>query len=105
MELKWWLTGLNGRVGGKDAEGPLDWSSVGIISEEHNGSEIAHSGDDMEGEYENGEGSEEENLENSHFNWDIADWDVQCARDRSLTLRMEHSIIPQIVEVTGASLK
>ena len=73
-----------------DAECPLDWSSVGIsISEEHNGSEIAHSEDDMESDYENEEGSEEENLENSYFNWDIADWDVQCARDRSLTLPME----------------
>jgi casein kinase 1 delta len=94
------------RVGGKDAEGPLDWSSVGIsISEEHIGAEIAHSEDDMESDDENDEGDEEENLGNSYFNWDIADWDVQGARDRSLTLPMEQveladSSIPQIIEVT-----
>lgn len=105
-ELKRWFTNLNERVGGEDAEGPLDWSSIGIsISEEHNGAEIAHSEDDMESDDENDEGDEEENLENSYFNWDIADWDVQGARDRSLTLPMElvelvDSSIPQIIEVT-----
>jgi hypothetical protein len=58
-------------VGGKDAEGPLDWISVGISI-----SEIAHSGDDTGNENEN---DEEENFENSYFNWDIADWDIQGA--------------------------
>ena len=98
---------LNERIGGEDAEGPLDWNSVGIpISEEHNGAEIVHSSeDDMESGDEDDEGDEEEDLENSYFNWDIADWDIQGARDRSLTLPMEQvelaeSSIPQIIEVT-----
>lgn len=104
-ELKMRFTDLNERVGGKDAESPLDWSSSGIsISEEHNSSEIAHSEDDIESDHENDEGNEEEDFANSYFNWDIADWDVQGARDRSLTLPVEQveladSSIPQIVEV------
>ena len=89
------FTDLNERIGGKDAEGPLDWSSVGIpISEEHNGAGIVHTGeDDMESDDENDEGDEEEeeDLENSYFNWDIADWDIQGARDRSLTLPIEQA--------------
>ena len=104
--LKRGFTDLNGRLGDKDAEGPLDWSSVGIsISEEHNDCEIAHSGGDTESDHENNEGNEEEDFENSYFNWDIADWDIQGARDRSLTLPIEQaeladSSILQIVEVT-----
>ena len=103
-ELKRWFTNLNERVGG-NADGPLDWSSVGIsISEERKGVEIAHSEDDMESDDEDDEDDEEENLENSYFNWDIADWDIQGARDRSLTLPMEQvgladSSIPRIIEV------
>jgi serine/threonine protein kinase len=108
--LKRRFTDLNGRVGGKDAEGPLDWSSVGIsISEEHNGSEIAHSEDDTESDDENDEDDEEENFENSYFNWDIADWDVQGARDRSLTLPIEQveladSSIPHNCRSNGVSI-
>ena len=70
-ELMGRFTDLNERIGGEDAEGPLDWSSVGIsISEEHNGAEIIHSSeDDMESDDENDEGDEEEDLENSYFNW------------------------------------
>ena len=100
------FTDLNGRVGAKDAEGPLEWSSVGIsLSEEHDGSGVAHSGGDTESDDENDEDSEAEDFENSYFNWDIADWDIQGARDRSLTLPLEQveladSNIPQIVEVT-----
>jgi hypothetical protein len=105
-ELKGRFTDLNKRAGGNDAEPSLDWSSVGIaISEGHNGSDIAHSEDDMESEDENDESNEAENFANSYFNWDIADWDIQGARDRSLTLPIEQveladSGIPQIVEVT-----
>jgi len=104
--LKRRFTDLNGRLGGKDAEGPLDWSSVGIsISVEHNCCETAHSGGDTESDHENDEGNEEEDFENSYFNWDIGDWDIQGARDRSLTLPIEQvdladSSIPQIVEAT-----
>jgi len=88
-------------VGGKDV--PLDWISVGTsISDEHNDSEIAQSEGDTESEDED---SDEEDLENSYFNWDIADWDIQGARDKSLTLPVEQleladSSLPQIVEVT-----
>jgi serine/threonine protein kinase len=105
VDLKYRFTDLNGRVGGNDTGGPLDWSSVRIsISEEHNSSEIAHIDDDLESEDENDESSEEENFKNSYCDWDIADWDIQGARDRSLTLPIEQveladSIIPQIVEV------
>ncbi|KAF8328949.1 kinase-like domain-containing protein, partial [Amanita rubescens] len=87
--LKRRFTDLNGRQGGKDVEGPLDWSSTGTsISEEHSGSVITHSdsGSDTESEDEN---DEEEKFENSYFSWDIADWDLQGARDRSLTLPIE----------------
>ena len=103
-ELKRQFTDL---VGGKDADGPLDWTSVGTpMSEEHNGSEIAHSEDDTESDDDDDdESNEEESFENSYFNWDIADWDIQGARDKSLTLPVEQveladSSIPQIVEVT-----
>ncbi|KAK2460496.1 hypothetical protein APHAL10511_007502 [Amanita phalloides] len=97
-------------VGGKDPEGPLDSISVGIsISEEHYGSEIAHIEDDTESDGDDdGDDDEEENFENSYFNWDIGDWDIQGARDLSLTLPIElvelaDSNIPQIVEVTKAA--
>ena len=105
-ELRRRFTDLNRRVGGKGAEGPLDWSSVGIsIREEYTGSEIVHSEDDMENDDESDEDDEEENFTNSYFNWDIADWDIQDPRDPSLTLPIEQveladSSIPQIVEVT-----
>ena len=103
--LKRRFTDLNGRVGTNDAEGPLDWSSVAGISEEHSDSGIAHSGVDTESDDENDEDDEEEIFENSYFNWDIGDWDIQRARDQSLTLPIEQSeladsSIPQIVEVT-----
>ncbi|KAF5388176.1 hypothetical protein D9615_000077 [Tricholomella constricta] len=104
-ELKCRFTDLNGRVGGNDTEGPLNWSSVGIsISEEYNSSEIAHIDDDTGSEGENDE-SNEGNFANSYRNWDIAAWDIQGARDRSLTLPIEQveladSSIPKIVEVT-----
>ena len=104
--LKRRFTVLNGRVGTKDAECPLDWSSVGISTgiSEHNGSGLAHSGGDTESDDENNADDEEENFENSYFNWDIGDWDIQGARDRSLTLPIEQveladSSIPRIVEV------
>jgi hypothetical protein len=105
-ELKRQFTDLNSQGGGKDAEGPLDWSSVGIsIREEDTGSDITGSEDGVESDEESEEGSEEENFSNSYFDWDIADWDIQDARDRSLTLPIEQveladSSIPQIVEVT-----
>jgi hypothetical protein len=106
--LKRGFIDLNGREGGKDVEGPLDWSFAGTsISEEHNSSVIAHSdsGSDTESEDENDGDDEEEKFENSYFNWDIADWDLQRARDRSLTLPIElaelaDGSIPAIVEVT-----
>ncbi|KAF8340935.1 putative casein kinase-1 hhp1 [Amanita rubescens] len=104
-ELKRRFTDLNGREGGGDVKGPLDWSSAGTsISEEHNGSVIAHSDSGSDTESEDG-GDEEEKFKNSYFNWDIADWDIQGARDRSLTLPIEQaevadSNIPKIVEVT-----
>ena len=46
----------------------------------------------------------EERFVNSYFDWDIADWDTQDARDRSLTLPIEQaeladSGLSQIVEV------
>ena len=107
MELKRQFTDLVGQVGGKDAEGPLDWTSVEIsIPKERNGSEIACSEvDDAESDDEDEEGNEEENFTNSYFNWDIADWDIQGARDKSLTLPVEQvelvdSSIPQIVHIT-----
>jgi hypothetical protein len=89
---------------GNDVEGPLDWSSPGTsISGEHNDSVIAHSSDTGS----DTESDEEEIFENSYLNWDIADWDLQGARDRSLTLPIElaelaDSSIPEIVEVTKA---
>ena len=105
-ELRGRFTDLNRRVGGKGAEGPLDWSSVGIsIHEEYTGSEIAHGEDDTENDDESDEDDEEENFTNSYFNLDIADWDIADPRDPSLTLPIEQvevadSSIPQIVEVT-----
>ena len=101
--LKRWFAGLNRRIGG-DAEDPLDWSSVGIsIREEYTGSDITGSEEGVESDEESEEGSEKE-FTNSYVDWDIADWDVQDARDRSLTLPVEQaeladSCIPQIVEV------
>ena len=103
--LKRRFTDLNEREGGKDVEGPLNWSSAGTsISEEHNSSVISHSDSGSDTESEDGD-DEEEKFENSYFNWDIADWDIQGARDRSLTLPIEQaeladSSIPEIVEVT-----
>ncbi|KAI0299208.1 kinase-like domain-containing protein [Russula brevipes] len=107
-ELKRRFTDLNDQVGDKDAEGPLDWSSVGIsVREEDTDPDITPSEDGVESDEEGDEGSEEEeeSFSNSYFNWDIGDWDVQGARDRSLTLPIEQvelvdSSIPQIVEVT-----
>jgi len=93
-------------VAGKGAEGPLDWSSVGIsIREGYTGSEIAHSEDDAESDDESDEDDEEEDFPNSYFGLDIADWDIQDPRDPNLTLPLEQveladSSIPQIVEVT-----
>ncbi|KAF8344439.1 putative casein kinase-1 hhp1 [Amanita rubescens] len=98
--LKKRFTDLNG-----DVEGPLDWSSAGTsIPEEHNGSEITHSDSGRDTESEDGN-DEEEKFENSYFNWDIADWYLQGARDQNLTLPIElaelaDSSIPEIVEVT-----
>jgi hypothetical protein len=70
--LKRRFTDLNGREGGNDVEGPLDWSSAGTsISGEHNDSVIAHSSDTGSDK----ESDEEEIFENSYLNWDIADWD------------------------------
>jgi len=98
-ELKRRFTDLNG----KDVvEGPLDWSSAGTsISGENN----CDSGSDTESEDGTDGDDEEEKFENSYFNWDIADWDLQGARDRNLTLPFElaelaDSSIPEIVEVT-----
>lgn len=72
--LKRRFTDLNGREGGNDVEGPLDWSSAGTsISGEHNDSVIAHSSDTGS----DTESDEEEIFENSYLNWDIADWDLQ----------------------------
>jgi len=115
VELKRQFTDLVGQVGGKDAKGPLDWTPVGVSTpEEHNGSEIVRSeADDTESDAEDDddddddddEGNQEEDFTNSYFNWDIADWDIQGARDKSLTLPVEQveladSSIPQIVDIT-----
>lgn len=87
-------------------QGPLDWSSIGIsICGGYTGSGITGSEEGVESDEESEEGSEEENFTNSYVDWDIADWDVQDARDRSLTLPIEQveladSSIPQIVQVT-----
>ncbi|KAM6499474.1 putative casein kinase-1 hhp1 [Amanita muscaria] len=105
VELERRFTDLHRRIGGKDAEGPLDWSSVGIsIREECTGSENSHSEDNTESDEESDADNEEESFSNSYFDWDIGDWDIQDARDRSLTLPIEQveladSGIPQIVEV------
>ena len=48
-ELETWFNGPNGRLGGKDAGGPLDWGSAGrCIPEERNDSETAQNEDGTE---------------------------------------------------------
>ena len=94
--LKRRFTDLNGR----DVEGPLDWSSAGTSISEDFVITYNDSGSNTESEDD-----EEKKFENSYFNWDIADWDIQGARDQSLTLPIEltelaDSGIPEIVEVT-----
>ena len=109
VELKRQFSDLVGQVGHKDVEGPLDWTSVGIFTpEERNGPKIARSSDDdteRDDEDEDDDGNQEEDFTNSYFNLDIADWDIQGARDKSLTLPVEQveladSSIPQIAGIT-----
>jgi hypothetical protein len=47
---------------------------------------------DMESEDENDEGNGE-NFANSYYNWDIANWDAQGARNRSLMNKQSWQII------------
>ena len=100
--LKERFVDLNKQTGGKD-EAPLDWSSVGVpIREGYAGPDIT--GGEEENDEESEEGSEEENFPDSYWGLDIANWEIQDARDRSLTLPIEQaklvdSSVPQIVEV------
>lgn len=107
-ELKRQFSDLNRQVEGKDSEGSLDWSAVSVSTLlEHGVSGVAPH-EDLSGsddDFQNDGANEEEHFTNSYFAWDIADWDIQGARDRSLTLTTEQAeladsnTIPRISEV------
>ncbi|KAF8886059.1 kinase-like domain-containing protein [Gymnopilus junonius] len=104
-ELQRRFTELNAQVGNNDSKAPLDWSPVGT-TKEPSGVDVHSNREDAESDSGMGnDEDEDEDFSNSYFEWDIGDWDIQGARDRSLTLRTEmmelvNSSIPQIVEVT-----
>ncbi|TFK42034.1 kinase-like domain-containing protein [Crucibulum laeve] len=103
--LKIWFTREHTRE-------PLEWSFA-EISEESTSFKVAHfendedgMGSDKDNDKDSGEESNtdsEENFSNSYYSLDIGLWQIQGARDRSLTLPIEfeqaRSGIPEIVEV------